>query len=88
MKTRLKLHLLSNKNPNRGDIMKFNFMVSVIKEDDWYVASCLENHVASQGKSREEALVNLQEALELYFEDIDDVPNIEKPFVTTLEIAI
>ena len=88
MKTRLKLHLLSNKNPNMGDIMRFNFMVSVIKEDDWYVASCLENHVASQGKSREEALVNLQEALELYFEDIDDVPNIEKPFVTTLEIAI
>jgi predicted RNase H-like HicB family nuclease len=68
--------------------MKFNFMVSIIKEDDWYVASCLENHVASQGKSREEALANLQEALELYFEDVDDIPTVEKPFVTTLEIAI
>jgi len=36
--------------------MKYNFMVSIIKSDDWYVASCLENHIASQGKSREEAL--------------------------------
>ena len=68
--------------------MKFNFMVSIIKEDDWYVASCLENHIASQGKSREEALANLQEALELYFEDADEMPMVEKPFVTTLEIAI
>jgi len=63
-------------------------MVSVIKDDDWYVASCLENHVASQGKSQEEALANLQEALELYYEDNDDIPNNKKPFVTLLEIAI
>ena len=34
--------------------MKYNFMVSVIKDDDWYVASCLENHIASQGKTRDE----------------------------------
>ena len=68
--------------------MKFNLTIAVVKEDDYYVASCLENHVTSQGKSRDEAIENLQEALELYFEDIDEVPNIEKPFVTTLEIAI
>jgi len=68
--------------------MKYTFMVSIIKDDDWYVASCLENHVASQGKTRDEALVNLQEALELYYEDSDELPNFEKPFVTSLEIAI
>ena len=68
--------------------MKYNFMVSIIKDDGWYVASCLENHVASQGKTREEALANLQEALELYYEDNDEVPSTEKPFVTSLEIAI
>ena len=68
--------------------MKYNFMVSVIKDDDWYVANCLENHVASQGKTRDEALANLQEALELYYEDNDELPNHEKPFVTSLEIAI
>jgi len=68
--------------------MKHSFLVSIIKDDDWYVASCLENHVASQGKTRDEALVNLQEALSLYYEDSNEVPNIEKPFVTSLEVAI
>ena len=67
--------------------MHFNFTVSVVKEDNWYVASCLENHVASQGKSKDEALINLKEALELYYED-DAPSNVEKPFITTLEIAI
>jgi predicted RNase H-like HicB family nuclease len=62
-------------------------MVSIIKNDDWYVASCLENHIASQGKTRDEALANLQEALELYYEDNDEIPSFEKPFVTSLEIA-
>ena len=68
--------------------MKYNFMVSIIKDEDWYVASCLENHVASQGKTRDEALANLQEALELYYEDNDEVPNLNKPFVTSLEVAV
>jgi predicted RNase H-like HicB family nuclease len=62
--------------------MKYNFMVSIIKDEDWYVASCLENHVASQGKTRDEALANLQEALELYYEDNDEIPNFEKPFIS------
>ncbi|WP_459178172.1 type II toxin-antitoxin system HicB family antitoxin [Leptospira santarosai] len=34
-----------------------------------YVAQCLEVDVASQGGTEEEALSNLQEALELHFED-------------------
>jgi len=42
--------------------MKINLTVAVVKEDDWYVASCLENYVASQGKNRDEAIANLQEA--------------------------
>lgn len=41
----------------------------VWKEDKLYVAKALEVEVASQGESEEEALKNLQEALELYFED-------------------
>ena len=36
------------------------------KEEEWYVAKCLDNNVASQGKTIEEALKNLKEALELY----------------------
>lgn len=38
----------------------------VWKEDKWYVAKALEVEVASQGKSKEEALANLKEALELF----------------------
>jgi predicted RNase H-like HicB family nuclease len=48
--------------------MKQRFTASVWQEGDWYVAQCLEVDVASQGESAEEALANLREALELYFE--------------------
>ena len=48
--------------------MKRPFAASVWKEGDWYVSQCLEIDVASQGKTEEEALTNLREALELYFE--------------------
>lgn len=48
--------------------MKRKFSAIVWKEDDIYVAQCLEVDVASQGESEEEALKNLSEALELYFE--------------------
>ena len=41
----------------------------VWKEDDLYVAKCLEVEITSQGETKEFALDNLKEALELYFED-------------------
>jgi predicted RNase H-like HicB family nuclease len=44
------------------------FTASIWQENDWFVAQCLEVDVASQGKSEEEALANLGEALQLYFE--------------------
>jgi len=47
--------------------MKQHFTASITKEDDWYVAQCLEVDVASQGESEEEALQNLSEALKLHF---------------------
>ena len=43
---------------------------AVTNEDGGFVAQCLEVDVASQGESFEEALANLREALELYFEDL------------------
>jgi predicted RNase H-like HicB family nuclease len=48
--------------------MKRTFTASITREDGWYIAQCLEVDVASQGASEEEALANLREALELYFE--------------------
>ena len=49
--------------------MKRTFTASVSKERNWFVAQCLEVDVASQGESEAKVLVNLREALELYFEE-------------------
>jgi len=39
------------------------------EEDDAFVAQCLDVDVASEGDTQDEAIANLKEALELYFED-------------------
>lgn len=44
------------------------FTASITQEDKWFIAQCLEVDVSSQGKSEDEAVDNLREALELYFE--------------------
>lgn len=41
---------------------------TVTREESWFVAQCLEIDVASQGRTVEEALRNLREALELHLE--------------------
>ncbi|ALE83514.1 type II toxin-antitoxin system HicB family antitoxin [Pseudonocardia sp. HH130629-09] len=61
---------------------------AVVKDGEWYVARCLEIEVASQGETVDEALANLREAPEPYFED-DEVPaSFEHPPVTPIEIRI
>ena len=44
------------------------FTASISRENEWFIAQCLEVDIASQGKSEDEAVDNLREALELYFE--------------------
>lgn len=60
---------------------KINLKNIVWKEGKYYVAQCLNVDVSSFGKTRKEALCNLGEALELYFEDNKraKVSKIEKP---------
>ena len=41
--------------------------IAIWQEGTWYIATCLLNNITSQGKTRAEALTNIQEALELYF---------------------
>ena len=63
--------------------------VFITKEDDWYVANSIETDIASQGKTIEEAISNLKEALELYYEDNVVSKNDSKLcFMTTLEVAV
>ena len=49
--------------------MNKTFTIAIQKEKDWFVAKCLENSVASQGKSIDEAINNLREAVALYYEE-------------------
>jgi predicted RNase H-like HicB family nuclease len=68
--------------------MSFKGTVIIQHEENWFVASCLENNIASQGKTIDEALDNLKEAIALYYEDDEPLPEHEPIFVTTLEVAI
>lgn len=65
--------------------IKYNVMIQ--KEEEWYVAKCLDNNVASQGKTIEEALKNLREALELYLQN-EEIVQPKETYLTTLEVAI
>jgi predicted RNase H-like HicB family nuclease len=65
--------------------MKRSFAATVWREGDWFVSQCLEVDVASQGETEEEALANLREALELYFE----APRATRPpRIRTVEVEI
>ena len=67
--------------------MSIKYNVIIQKEEKWYVAKCLDNNVASQGETIEQALHNLREAIELYNEN--EEPIIPKEIlITTLEVAI
>jgi predicted RNase H-like HicB family nuclease len=61
--------------------------VAVMHEAPWYVARCLDVDVVSQGETVDEALANLKEALELYFEDRTMPESIEPPFITTVLLS-
>ena len=54
---------------NKKTVKKFGLNALVWREGDWYVAKAVAVEVTSQGKTVKQALANLQEALELYFED-------------------
>ena len=61
----------------------------VYKEGKYYVAQCLNVDVSSFGDSEQEALANLQEALELYLEDApanSAATPVEHPTVHTLRL--
>ena len=68
--------------------MKLQLQNVVWKEGVFYVAQCLNVDVSSFGNSKEEALQNLNEALELYFEDMpaDEITFIENPEVIATEL--
>jgi len=62
----------------------------VWKEGKYYVAQCLNIDVSSFGGTRKEALENLQEALELYFEDgsVKDIDEVRQPELVSKKILV
>lgn len=71
----------------RRNKMNIKYNVVIQKEEEWYIAKCLDNSVASQGRTIEEAIQNLKEALELYYES--EEPILPKEIlVTTVEVTV
>lgn len=69
--------------------MRKTYLQNVVwKEDKYYVAQCLNVDISSFGKTKKEALDNLEEALELYFEDKDmsKVAVVEKPAIVRRQL--
>lgn len=68
--------------------MSIKSTIFIQQEENWYIATSIETGVASQGKTIDESIENLKEALELYYED--NIPeNQNAPiFITTLEVAV
>lgn len=62
------------------------FTAVVHKEDDLYVAECPEIGTASQGETIEEAVINLQEATEIYLEEFP-IKQTFRPILTTFEVT-
>ncbi len=61
------------------------FTAVLHKDEDMYVAECVELGVVSQGKTIDEALANLKEATELYLEDFP-LKQESRPLMTTFEV--
>ena len=49
---------------------KLNLQSIVWKEGEYFVSQCLNVDVSSFGKTKKEALKNLSEAVDLYFDDV------------------
>lgn len=62
----------------------------VWKEENWYVAKALEVEVVSQGQNEKEALDNLKEALELYFEgnEGEEIIKVAEPKLQEIPVQI
>jgi len=69
--------------------MSAKISIYIIKDDDWFVAKCIENNIASQGKTIDEAINNLKEAVSLYYEDNEfDIPNDREILLMSTEVKV
>ncbi|OGC54201.1 hypothetical protein A2797_00235 [candidate division WWE3 bacterium RIFCSPHIGHO2_01_FULL_48_15] len=62
----------------------------VYRDGKYYVAQCLNVDVSSFGQTEKEALGNLKEALELYFEgkEAPEITHVKSPEVVKLSLGV
>lgn len=67
---------------------KIDLQNVIWKEGKYYIAQCLNVDVSSFGKTKKDALANLQEALELYFDGakISDLLKVEQPTIVKRQL--
>ena len=63
--------------------MKQTITARVWPDGEWYIAQALDVDVTSQGESVDNALANLREAVELYFE-----PPVSEPLPELYQIEV
>lgn len=68
--------------------MSIKCTIIIQQEENWYVATDITSGVASQGKTLNDSLQNLKEALSLYYEDNTPTAPEQPIFVTTMEVAV
>ena len=71
--------------------MKWKIKCAIDQEGDWYVSYCDDLNIASQGRSIDEAKNNLEEAIEMFFEDaspteiMDALSNLEPEITVEIQ---
>jgi predicted RNase H-like HicB family nuclease len=67
---------------------KIDLKSVVWKEGKYYISQCLEVDVSSFGKTKKEALAMLEEALQLYFEDIplSKKAEVKNPMIASVKL--
>ena len=68
--------------------MNRNIQYVVTQEGKYYVSQCLNVNVSSFGETIDEAVANLKEAVELYYQDEDKYQKVENTLVGDLEINV
>ena len=72
-----------------GTRHKHSYPVVVTQEGRWHVARCTAPAVTSQGRTFQEALENIREAIELYIESFGPGGlSHAEPILTHVEVAV
>jgi predicted RNase H-like HicB family nuclease len=88
-KLKKEIEFIFDTNPNERAVLRavkeylnegIDLTISIYKKNKWYVSMCLEMGVSSQGKTEEEALENVKEAIQIHYDYAKENNNMEYLF--------